>query len=80
MSELANKAYNLAANDRLLASLTQYQVMDAVGVPDEGEWEAEESFLVGGISLVEATLLAREFKQRAFVFAPLHEKALLVWP
>jgi hypothetical protein len=81
MSEQTDETYNTLANIRLLATLNDdFLVLPALGVPDEGDWEAEDSFLVAGISENKATQLAKAYRQRAFVFGLLGQKACLIWP
>lgn len=56
-----------------------YRLHPGVGIPDEGDWAAEESVLVAGMSEADAILIGREFGQNAIVAGAPHERARLVF-
>ena len=59
------------ANNRLLFSALREEgfiVLPAWGIPDRPSWPPEASFLVLGIDKEEASRVAREFHQYAFVY------------
>lgn len=67
----ASEAENEAAMARLASELEArgYFVLHGRGVDPTGDWPAEESFLVLGITEPDAVALARRFDQHALVFA-----------
>ena len=70
---------NLDNNRRLLRVLQQssWVVLPGWGIPDVPVWPPEASYLILGISKEDATLIAREFNQHAFVFGKYKKRAEL---
>ncbi len=52
---------------RRLLEHSGHSFFPALGIPDEPGWEAEESFLVAGISEAEAVEIGRRFGQNAIL-------------
>jgi hypothetical protein len=69
MSVVFPPGRNAARNGALRELLSEYEVIDGEGRDPKGEWEAEKSFLVLGISKDEAIRLARFFNQRAILYS-----------
>lgn len=86
-SSLRTKAQNEAANHQLferLKGLTDEQgrpflVLPGRGVGDDPGWDAEESFLVLGISSERAEALSQEFNQCARLAGSHGRPARLIW-
>lgn len=71
---------NPARHGRLaerLASLG-FECYPGLGIPDEGDWPSEESFLVFGVTEAEAAMLGREFGQNAILCGDQGKPARLV--
>jgi len=52
---------------------------EAIGIPENTDWQPEKSVLIMGISLQRAVTLAQDFEQNAIVFGEFNQKAELVW-
>ncbi len=59
---------NSERNSSLLADLDSYKVFKGRGIGDTEKWDPEESYLVLGIPLSEATALGKKYGQNAIVF------------
>ena len=77
---------NASLNQDLKNALQQYICFDAEGVPDqsnrkpdEPEWLPEPSFLVLGISKIQATFLGSQFEQNAIVYGTTKTSAELIF-
>ena len=70
---------NIRNNQSLLETLQQsdWKVLPAWGVPDVQVWPPEASYLILGISKEDATLIAQQFNQHAFVFGQYQKTAKL---
>jgi hypothetical protein len=70
LSQIQTDDENRAAQKRLLRAIKTLGLtsLDGVGRASDSDW-AEDSLLVLGISLEQATALARDFRQHAFVWA-----------
>lgn len=72
-----------ADNDRRMASLkallTGYAFWEGEGRPANGDWPAEPSVLVGGLTDIKADELARSFGQLAYVKGQYGGRAELRW-
>ena len=55
-----------------------YEAFPGEGVGDDGEWPAEASLLILGMSRAEATALGHAHAQRAVVWGGVGESALLL--
>lgn len=78
MSVPTSDATNRANNQKLKADLYHYLILDGRGVDPAGIWQGEESYFIAGISLDEATEMAKKYHQKAFVFGRVGEEAELV--
>lgn len=69
-SEPRGNAENVAANARLAADLDAagFSRMAGEGIDPSGQWQAEASFLVFGLSRPQAIALAKKYGQAGFVF------------
>jgi hypothetical protein len=65
-SESDNRAWQ-AELERRAEALASVQIKSC-GVGPSGDWEPEDSTLIIGISLADATTLGRSFRQNAFVW------------
>ena len=71
-SEIVTVEENARATEHLARALQGFsaaQVLDAEGSDPAGEWPAEPGFLVGGITLEQASELGRQFRQNAILWA-----------
>lgn len=59
---------NSERNSSLLADLDSYMVFKGRGIGDTENWDPEESYFVLGITLSDATNLAKKYGQNAIVF------------
>ena len=73
-------AVNAARNDALQAEVVAagYTCIPGEGRDPAGEWQAEQSLLVLGITREAAVGLARAYGQNACVFCELHKPAVLL--
>lgn len=80
-SELLSPLENHERQKELEGELREagYSFFRGSGVPDNDDWDAEESVLVLGISRSEAVRLGVAYGQNAIVHGPLGEVAQLVW-
>jgi hypothetical protein len=71
LSQPTPEAANEAAQQRLVLRLQAcgYQYLEGLGLDPSGDWPAEPSLLVLGISLDEARSIGTEFAQNGFVWA-----------
>ncbi len=67
-SRKLNDKENSERNSSLLADLNSYKVFKGRGIGDTEKWDPEESYLVLGIPLSEATALGKKYGQNAIVF------------
>lgn len=63
----------------LLNDLTEWPVFSGQGIPDNGDWHAEESILIPGMQLDHALRIARKWEQFAFLYGEIDGKARLIW-
>jgi hypothetical protein len=79
-STLLSDAVNAERNAQLLADVERagFICLPGEGRDPAGEWQAEQSLLVIGISQADATILARRYGQHAWVFFSVAETARLV--
>ena len=60
---------NLSRNQKLYETISEkYKVLEGIGVDPEGIWPGEASYLILGITRIEAMKLGVEFEQNAIVF------------
>lgn len=80
-SEELNLEENIALNSNLETEivLKGYNYSNAVGVPDDENWESEASFFIHNISLDQAIVLGNNYKQNAIVFGLNTKLPELVW-
>lgn len=80
MSKDCDQAFNEKKNRELEDQLRKNKIeyIKAQGIPEDEDWEVEDSFLVFGISLDVVTSLARLFNQKAIVFGKAGGKAELI--
>ena len=80
-SRLTTDEENALRNAALERRLDQlgYGYVHGAGVPDDGDWKPEESFLVFGVSQESAIELCDEFEQRAVVIGTRGGAAELLW-
>ena len=72
---LLSKTENETRNAELRSELMEkYQIYEGVGIDPASEWLGEQSILALGVSLSEATDLAKRYEQNAAVFV---DEALL---
>ena len=67
-SELVPRAENEKRQAELRMQLRHYRVFDAIGKAQTGDWPAEPSFLVLGISRPSALAIGRAFGQLAILY------------
>ena len=69
-SQIASSAENTFAHEALLKILgaSSYQWLEGTGVDPDGKWPQETSLLILAIDQPEATALAAELKQNAYVW------------
>jgi hypothetical protein len=79
MSEVLPEAENARRNAALERAIQDYPYLRGKGLDPEGIWPGEDSFFVAGITLDEASGLARRFDQRAIVFGRLGGRAELIF-
>ncbi|MFA5669868.1 MAG: DUF3293 domain-containing protein [Balneolaceae bacterium] len=79
-SEELDAENNSKRNDRLLLEIKTKGLIYYIGtgVPDKGDWTPEESFLILGISLIDAKSLGKHFEQNAIIFGELNKPARLI--
>ena len=72
---------NAARNEQMMLAIRAggWRCIDALGVPDDADWVAEQSFLVIGINRDDARELARRWNQNAFVCGRRGEPPQLAW-
>ena len=70
---------NVTANAvlRTVASEAGYRMYSAVGVGDDPKWEREDSFLLCGIALQEALVIAVRFEQNAIAYHEINAKTAI---
>lgn len=78
MSEEFSLQENLEKNESLRSDLSEYKILEGEGRDPNGEWQAERSFLVLGISKKDAESIAKKYHQRAIVFGRKREEAKLL--
>jgi len=74
------KAVNFRAHQKLMASLSgsRLSFIEGKGSDPSGEWEAEKSVVVFGVSRATAAALGRRFRQNAVVFVRVHRPSELI--
>jgi hypothetical protein len=79
MSILHAKEENVMWNKTLWDEICFFPHINGFGVDPKGAWEAEHCFLIGGISLSQASMLAHKYRQRAFIYGSRLEPPTLIW-
>ncbi len=84
-SRLLDLRENRLRNQKLEKDLVRLRLdfRRGIGEGKEGDWPAEESFLILGLTLAQAMDLGRAYDQKAILFGEWSEKADLVfipWP
>lgn len=78
MAKLRDAALNEAAQTELKKKLNDFVVIEGMNVAEDETWN-EPSFLVLGISKIDAQRLAEQFQQAAIVYGELAAEAQLVF-
>ena len=78
-SEITDAKLNEQNNNQLRNDLIGYIVFDGEGVGSDPSWEPEKSFLILGISLDDAILIGKKYRQNAIVVGKLNEPPQLIW-
>ena len=79
-SRRLDAAANAMRNEALCVDVQAagFSYLRGEGRDPAGEWQSEQSLLVLGIAMADATRLARRYGQNAYVFLPLHSPAMLI--
>ena len=72
-------AENQKRNQQLERDLAIYLYLHGEGVGSEGDWPAEHSFFVAGISRESAIDLGKRYQQNAILFGLKGGRAELIW-
>ena len=81
-SEVFSRESNVLFNRQLKIDLEQQTLFycNVLGIPIEGsDWEAEESFFVADITLIDACDLAKKYNQNAIVYGNTSCLPSLIW-
>lgn len=79
-SQLLEPKINDQRHQELLARIERrYSCYSGEGRGDDGNWPAERSLLILGISPLEGCALARDFGQLALVVGKIGQPARLIW-
>lgn len=78
-SEITDAKLNELNNDQLRNDLIGYSVFDGEGVGSDPSWEPEKSYLILGITLDDAILIGKKYRQNAIVAGKINEPAQLIW-
>ena len=78
MSKELPLSENRKRNNALKSDLSKYKIFEGEGRDPNGEWNAEQSFLVLDISIDNAKFLAKKYRQKAFIFAKVNKPPDLV--
>lgn len=80
-SEWQSRWRNTARQSRLVRALRRngYRWLAGLGEGDDGDWPAEPSVLVPGMSMQEAVRWGRHFGQHAVLAGKLGQPATLLW-
>jgi hypothetical protein len=78
-SEITDAKLNEQNNNQLRNDLIGYTVFDGEGVGSDPSWEPEKSFLILGISLDDAVLIGKKYRQNAIVAGEVNEAPQLIW-
>ncbi len=78
-SERLPPEVNAERTARLRERLRGFHVLEGEGGSPEGDWPPEHSFLVLGLDEAQASEIARDFGQAAYVAGTLGAAARLVW-
>jgi len=70
---------NQLRNMRLFKDLRSFQLVEDKGYDPNGEWPPENSYLILGINLNEASQLALKYNQSAFVYGEKGNPAQLIF-
>lgn len=70
---------NMQRNQALTKELCVWTTIRGRGIPDDGDWTPEESFLVLGISEQDALLVGKRWGQAAVVYGECNHPARLIW-
>ena len=77
---LSDEENNQRQNElKELLIANKYQIYEGLGVGEDESWEAEESFLIFGISQKEAELMGKKFHQNAILFGELSSLPSLIY-
>jgi len=79
-SQCLGDAANARRNEALRTNVTEagFSYLRGEGRDPAGKWQSEQSLLVLGIAAADATQLARQHGQNAYVFIRLHSAAKLI--
>ena len=79
-SQRLDAAANANRNAALQANVEEagFTCLHGEGRDPAGKWQSEQSLLVLGIAMADASELARYFAQNAYVFVRLHSPAMLI--
>lgn len=77
-SKILSLKENRSRNDMLQSKLEAYQIFEGSGIPENSDWEPEESIFIIGITKEYALELGRKFKQNAIVFGSINGTAELI--
>ncbi len=80
-SQELTKQENEALNARLRAQLTRdgFGFHEAKGIPNNTDWNAEESFFIHNITLEKAKEIGTFFQQNAIVYGIQDDSKELIW-
>lgn len=79
MSEESSEEENKLANEALRSEIEYFPHVSGFGTDISGQWQPEESFLIGGIPLSQASVLAHKYRQRAFIYGTRLDPPTLIW-
>jgi hypothetical protein len=78
-SEFTDDRTNEEKNNQLRNDLTGYILIEGEGVGSDQSWQPEKSFLILGITLEDAILIGKKYRQNAIVVGKIYEEPQLIW-
>lgn len=78
-AQLRSPEENAIRMNGLLTDVRTYETCTGRGIPDQPDWQPEDSLLIVNISREDALDLARKWGQLAFVYGEKAGPATLVW-
>lgn len=80
-SEALTKSENIMLNSKLKETIIKngYNFNKGDGVPNNEDWDSEESFFIHNITLQKAKEMGINFKQNAIIFGEIDSLPKLIW-